>query len=229
MFRSSGWRIDQEKGRLSGALIERLGAAALPVVFPPDSQPLDGRLPKNGLRSMTAHPYAPAALIGEGESMKISTLALLVLAVASTSACKKKEAAPEPPAPAAEKAPAPEPEAAEPAEPAGPAIPEVALTGSASENLVAVFEAGVNALKGADDAATGAAILTGMLEKYDVADLRAKSKAAKAAGEGASDATKAKFKSLKAEYAEVSTKLGASDPKAFGEAAKAWAAAWGLN
>ncbi|MBT8453150.1 MAG: hypothetical protein KJO40_14385 [Deltaproteobacteria bacterium] len=161
--------------------------------------------------------------------MKISTLALLVLAVASTSACKKKEAAPEQPAPAAEETPAPEPKAAEPAEPAGPAIPEVALTGSASENLVAVFEAGVNALEGAGDAATGAAILTGMLEKYDVADLRAKSKAAKAAGQGASDATKAKFKALKAEYAEASTKLGASDPKAFGGAAKAWAAAWGLN
>ena len=161
--------------------------------------------------------------------MKKTTLALLVLAMASTSACKKKEAQPEASAPAAENAPAPEPKAAEPAAPAGPAIPEVALTGSASENLVAVFEAGVNALKGTGDAATGAAILTGMLEKYDVADLRAKSKASKAAGQGASDETKAKFKALKAEYAAVSTKLGASDPQAFGEAAKAWAAAWGLN
>jgi hypothetical protein len=192
-------------------------------------RPIRAQECKYGLRSMTAHPYAPAALIGKGESMKKSTLALLVLAVASTSACKKKEAAPEPAAPAAEKAAAPEPKAAEPAEPAGPAIPEVALTGSPSENLVAVFGAGVNALEGAGDAETGAAILTGMLEKYDVADLRAKSKAAKAAGQGASDATKAEFKSLKAEYAEVSSKLGASDPKAFGEAAKAWAAAWGLN
>jgi Na+-transporting methylmalonyl-CoA/oxaloacetate decarboxylase gamma subunit len=159
--------------------------------------------------------------------MKKATLAMLVLAMALTSACKKKEAKPEAPAPAAENAPAPK--AAEPAAPAGPAIPEVALTGSASENLVAVFEAGVNALKGAGDAKTGAAIMTGMLAKYDVADLREKSKAAKAAGEGASEATKAKFKALKAEYAELSTKLGASDPKAFGEAAKAWAAAWGLN
>lgn len=159
--------------------------------------------------------------------MKKTTLALLVLAMASTSACKKKDAKPEAPAPAAEEAPAPK--AAEPAEPAGPAIPEVALTGSASENLVAVFEAGVNALKGAGDATTGAAILTGMLAKYDVADLRAKSKAAKAAGQGASDETKAKFKALKAEYGEVSTKLGGTDPEAFGEAAKAWAMAWGLN
>ncbi|MGB5545348.1 MAG: hypothetical protein WBM74_02160 [Polyangiales bacterium] len=159
--------------------------------------------------------------------MKKATLAVLVLAMALTSACKKKEAKPEAPAPAAEKAPAPK--AAEPAAPAGPAIPEVALTGSASENLVAVFEAGVNALKGASDAKTGAAIMTGMLAKYDVADLREKSKADKAAGEGASEATKAKFKALKAEYAELSTKLGASDPKAFGAAAKAWAAAWGLN
>lgn len=164
--------------------------------------------------------------------MKNVTLALLMLAMASTMACKKKEAAPEAPAPAAEPAPkAAKPEAAEPAaaEPAGPTIPDVALTGTAAENLVAVFEAGVNALKEADDAAEGAAILNGMLEKYDVADLREKSKAAKAAGEGASDELKAKFKALKAEYSEVSTKLGATDPKAFGAAAKAWAAAWGLN
>jgi len=182
---------------------------------------------KNGLHWRTADPYAPAPIIGKGESMKKATLAVLVLAMALTSACKKKEAKPEAPAPAAEKAPAPK--AAEPAAPTGPAIPEVALTGSASENLVAVFGAGVNALKGASDAKTGAAIMTGMLAKYDVADLREKSKADKAAGEGASEATKAKFKALKAEYAELSTKLGASDPKAFGEAAKAWAAAWGLN
>lgn len=228
MLSSSGRRIDQEQGRLYGPLIERLRAVALCVVS--TRMPTNrGQTTKNGLRSMTARPYAPAPVIGKGESMKISTLALLVLAVASTSACKKKETAAEPPAPAAEQAPAPEPKVAEPVEPAGPAIPEVALTGSASENLVAVFEAGVNALKGASDAATGAAILTGMLEKYDVADLRAKSKAAKAAGEGASDATKAKFTALKAEYGEVSTKLGASDPEAFGPVAKAWAAAWGLN
>lgn len=166
--------------------------------------------------------------LGKGESMKKTTLVLFVLAIASTSACKKKDAKPEAPAPAAEKAPAPTPEP-EAAEPAGPAIPEVALTGSASENLVAVFEAGVNALKAAGDAKTGAAVLTGMLAKYDVADLRAKSKAAKAAGDGASAETKAKFKALKAEYGEVSTKLGGTDPEAFGEAAKAWAMAWGLN
>jgi hypothetical protein len=155
--------------------------------------------------------------------MNKATLAVLMLAMALTSACKKKEAEPETPAPAAE------PKGAEPAEPAGPTIPDVALTGSASENLVAVFEAGVNALKNAKDAKTGAAILNGMLAKYDVADLRAKSTAAKEAGEGASDEVKAKFKALKSEYSEISTKLGASDPEAFGEAARAWAMAWGLN
>jgi hypothetical protein len=155
--------------------------------------------------------------------MKKATLAVLMLAMALTSACKKKEAEPETPAPAAE------PKAAEPAEPAGPTIPDVALTGSASENLVAVFEAGVNALKNAKDAKTGAAILNGMLAKYDVAGLRAKSTAAKEAGQGASDEVKAKFKALKSEYSEISTKLGASDPEAFGEAARAWAMAWGLN
>jgi hypothetical protein len=157
--------------------------------------------------------------------MKHVTLALLLLAVASSAGCKKKEAA-QAPAPAAEPAPAPEPKQAEPT---GPVIPDVPLTGSASENLVAVFEAGVEALKQAPDAAAGAAILNGMLGKYDVEDLRAKSRAAKEAGQGATPETKEKFAELKKEYGEVSTKLGAEDPAAFGEAAKSWAAAWGLN
>lgn len=160
--------------------------------------------------------------------MKNATVALLVLAMGSVSACKKKDSEPET-APATVPAPAPEVEVAKPEEPPGPAIPEVALTGSASENLVAVFEAGVNALREAEDAKTGAAILTGMLAKYDVADLRAKSNAAKEAGQGASDELKDKFKRLKAEYNELSMKLGATDPEAFGGAAKAWAMAWGLN
>jgi hypothetical protein len=173
--------------------------------------------------------------IGEGESMNKATLVFLALALAAAFGCKKKEAEPEAPAPAAEPAPTPAttpepaPKAAEPREAAGLAIPEVPLTGTAAENLVAVFEAGVNALKEADDAKSGAAVLMGMLEKYDVAELRAKSKAAKEAGQGASDEVKAKFEALKAEYNQVSTKLGASDPQAFGEAAKAWAKAWGLN
>jgi hypothetical protein len=163
--------------------------------------------------------------IQKGENMKNVTLALLMLAVASTAGCKKKEEPPAP-APAAEPAPAPEPKEAEPT---GPVIPDVPLTGSASENLVAVFEAGVNALKEAPDAAAGAAVLNGMLEKYDVADLREKSRAAKEAGQGATPETKQRLADLKKEYNEVSTKLGAEDPAAFGGAAKAWAAAWGLN
>lgn len=153
---------------------------------------------------------------------------LLVVAIAATTACKKDEA-PEPTAPvdeAAAEEKAPEPEVAEPS---GPALPDVALTGSASENLVAVFEASVNALKGAPDAKTGAAILMGMMDKYNVAELRAKSKAAKAAGQGATQETKDKLKALKSEYGELSTKLGGTDAEAFGEAAKAFAAAWGLN
>ncbi|MGB5192143.1 MAG: hypothetical protein WBN70_04120 [Polyangiales bacterium] len=158
--------------------------------------------------------------------MKNVMIALFALAVISTAACKKKEAAPEVPPPAAEPAPAAEPKVVEPS---GPAIPEVPLTGTPSENLVAVFEAGVSALKEAPDAATGAAVLNGMLEKYDVADLRAKSKAAKEAGQGASPELKEKLAGLKAEYNEVSTKLGGTDPSAFGGAAQAWAAAWGLN
>ncbi len=158
--------------------------------------------------------------------MKIVTLAMLVLALASTAGCKKKEAAPEMPPVAAEPAPVPTPEVVEPA---GPEIPDVPLTGTASQNLVAVFEAGVTALKAAPDAETGAAVLNGILDKYDVADLRAKSKAAKQAGQGAPPELLEEFAGLKQEYNEVSTKLGASDPAAFAGAAKAWAKAWGLN
>jgi PBP1b-binding outer membrane lipoprotein LpoB len=158
--------------------------------------------------------------------MKKVTLAMLILAVVATVGCSKKEEAAKPePAPA----PAETPKPAPPPEPAGPVIPDVPMTGSASENLVNVFEAGVMALKQAPDAAAGAAVLNGMLEKYDVADLRAKSRAAKEAGQGATPETKAKLGDLKKQYAEVSTKLGSEDPAAFGEAAKAWAAAWGLN
>jgi hypothetical protein len=160
--------------------------------------------------------------------MKKLTVALLVLTIAWAIGCKKKEAEPEPPPAAAEPVPTPTP-TAEVAKPSGPEIPDVPLTGSASENLVAVFEAGVNALKGAPDAATGAAVLNGMLEKYDVAELRAKSKAAKEAGQGAPPELLEKFAGLKQEYNDVSTKLGASDPAAFAAAAKAWAKAWGLN
>lgn len=157
--------------------------------------------------------------------MKYLTFAMLAVAVMLSPACKKKDADLAAPVPEGQSAKAADTEAA----PTGPAIPEVALTGTASENLVSVFEAGVDALKTAPDASTGAAILTGMLAKYDVAELRAESKAAKEAGEGASVKTKTKFKRLKREYSKVSTKLGGSDPEAFGPAAKAWAQAWGLN
>jgi hypothetical protein len=158
--------------------------------------------------------------------MKNVSLALIALAMVLPAGCKKQEAKLPTASPAAQPAPAAEPKVAEPS---GPAIPEVPLTGTPSENLVAVFEAGVNALKSAPDAASGAAVLNGMLEKYDVADLRAKSKAAKEGGQGASPELKQKLASLKEEYNEVSTKLGGTDPAAFGGAAKAWATAWGLN
>ncbi|MEZ4287651.1 MAG: hypothetical protein R3A47_05805 [Polyangiales bacterium] len=125
-------------------------------------------------------------------------------------------------------APAPAQPVAAP-EPTGPAIPEVALDASPSENLINLFAASVTALSNATDAKEGAAILTGILAKYNVADLRDKSLAAKEAGNGASDELKAKFATLKETYKEVSTKLGAADPDTFGPVAAEWAKAWGLN
>lgn len=155
--------------------------------------------------------------------MKHTIVTILILALGILPGCKKKDAELAAPVPEGQSA-----QAAEAAEPAGPAIPDVQLTGSAAENLVNVFEASVNALKAAPNAQTAASIITGILAKYDIAELRAKSKAAKASGQGASEETKAKFKSLKADYEALATKLGSSNPE-FGSAAKAWAKAWGLN
>ncbi len=172
-------------------------------------------------------PYARAIRFGyaiiEREVMNKATAAVIILALSLTAACKKKE----PPAPAAPP-PAPAP-VAQPAAPAEPAKPLLALDGTPSENLVAVFSATVTELQGVTTAAEASEVIEESLKSYDVADLRAKSRAAKAAGQGASPATKAELSSLKDQYQKLATKFSAEDPAAFGKSAEAWAKAWGLN
>ncbi len=109
-----------------------------------------------------------------------------------------------------------------------PMAPDVALTGSAAENMVAVFSAGVAAIKTAKPAAA-AAILKLTMTKYNIADLIAKSAADKEAGNGASDDLKQKFSAAKDAYKARAAELGKEDAAAFGSAAADWAKAWGLN
>ena len=106
--------------------------------------------------------------------------------------------------------------------------PEVAMAGSAAENMVNVFKAGVDAIK-MSSPTEAAALLTLTMGKYDVADLIAKSAADKKAGKGASDELKAEFKAAKDAYKARAAELGTKDAAAFGPVAASWAKAWGLN
>lgn len=159
--------------------------------------------------------------------MKKLMIALAAVALLAAPACKKKEK--EEPKPATTETTKTE-TATKPANPcANPCgMAKLDLTGTPSENMVKVFAAGVKALDGKEPAAAAAA-LQGMLKMYDVADLRAKSKAAKDAGEGASDETKAKFAAAKEAYKKLAAELGTKDAAAFGPAAQAWAEAWGIK
>ena len=103
----------------------------------------------------------------------------------------------------------------------------VALTGSPSQNMITVFEMGVNAVKGSD-AAAAAKELTGIMAQYNVADLRAKAKTAKDAGQGATKEEKDKFQSLTKEYQDMAAKMGAKNAD-FLAAHKEWSKVWGLK
>ena len=143
--------------------------------------------------------------------------------------CKKKEKQVEP-APVEKTTPQKTATAVAPAPKEEPAslVPDVELSDSPSKNLIAVFSAGTMAIQSASpkDAAT---IINGLLEKFDVADLRAKSKAAKESGAGASKEEVAKYKELQEKYKARADELGKEDAAAFAPAAEAWAAAWGIK
>ena len=157
---------------------------------------------------------------------KTTLLALLVIASLVALGCGKKDKDKKDvkKAPPAEVKKPVEP----PKEPVKPKA-SVELTDNAAQNLIAVFEHGVKLVTdNKADPAKAAAAVQALLKEYDVADLRAKSKAAKEAGEGASDEDKAKFTAAKEAYGKLATEIGAKD-EAFNAVHKEWSAAWGLN
>ena len=110
------------------------------------------------------------------------------------------------------------------------ASPAVELSGTPAQNMIAVMEMGVNALKNNSANPAGAAAeLNSIMGAYNVADLRAASRAAKEAGQGATDAEKAQFKALQDEYKSLATQVGGQDPAAFNAAHAEWSKAWGIN
>jgi len=91
------------------------------------------------------------------------------------------------------------------------------------------MEMGVNALKNNSDAAVAASALKKIMADYNIEQLRAASKAAKDAGQGATDEEKARFQSLQDEYKALATQVGSQNPGAFNEAHADWSRAWGIN
>lgn len=115
-------------------------------------------------------------------------------------------------------------------ESSAPAPAPVELTGTAAQNMITVFELGVTALKNnSADPVAAAKELTQIAATYDIADLRAKSRAAKEAGQGATDEEKARFKALMDEYKELAGTVGGANTAAFNPAHSAWSRLWGLN
>ncbi|MCP4131788.1 MAG: hypothetical protein GY754_12485 [bacterium] len=102
-----------------------------------------------------------------------------------------------------------------------------ALTGTPAQNMITVFEMGVTAVKGGDTAAA-ATKLSAVMTDYDVADVRARSKAAKGTDKGATQAEKDKFKALNKEYKDLAAKLDNKNA-GFLTAHKDWSKAWGIK
>ena len=112
----------------------------------------------------------------------------------------------------------------------GQAAPAVELNGTPAQNMISVMEMGVNALKNNGDNPAGAAAeLNSIMSAYSISDIRAASRAAKEAGQGATDEEKGRFKALQIEYKSLATTVGGKDPAAFNGAHGEWSKLWGLN
>lgn len=108
--------------------------------------------------------------------------------------------------------------------------PAVELTGSPAQNMIAVMDMGVNALKNNSENPAGAAAeLNSIMSAYNIADVRAASRAAKEAGQGATEQEKAQFAALQEEYKKLAATVGGKDPAAFNGAHGEWSKAWGIN
>ncbi len=155
----------------------------------------------------------------------VACLAACFVMSTTLSSCKKKQEAEK----TTEKAqPAPAVKAVAKKQSA-PSIPKIALNGSPSQNLITVFSLGLNAVnkaKGNGDKA--AAAITQILKSYNVADIRTAAKAAKEAGNGATDTQKSQLMSMFASYKKGAEVLGSNSP-AFLEAHKQWSQAFGIK
>ncbi|MBW7857512.1 MAG: hypothetical protein H3C43_04280 [Leptonema sp. (in: Bacteria)] len=109
------------------------------------------------------------------------------------------------------------------------APPVVALTGTPAQQMIQVMEMGVNALKSNPDASVAASALKAILNNYNVESLRAASKAAKDAGQGATAEELNRFKALQEEYKSLAQSVGSQNPGAFNEVHTEWSKAWGIN
>lgn len=110
-----------------------------------------------------------------------------------------------------------------------PSAPVVALTGTPAQQMIQVMEMGVNALKSNPDASVAASALKVILNNYNVESLRAASKAAKDAGQGATADELNRFKALQEEYKSLAQSVGSKNPGAFNEVHAEWSKAWGIN
>jgi hypothetical protein len=108
--------------------------------------------------------------------------------------------------------------------------PTFNLNGSPAENLITVFEAGVTALEeNESNPGKAAKELSKILSAVNVESLRKKAKAAKEAGEGATDAEKKRLTAAMEKYKELAASIGGKDPAAFNAVHTKWSAAFGVK
>ncbi|MBU44846.1 MAG: hypothetical protein CMN76_16610 [Spirochaetaceae bacterium] len=111
-----------------------------------------------------------------------------------------------------------------------PSTTAVELTGTPGNKMITVMEMGVKALESnATDPAKAASELNRLMQAYDITAIRAEAKAAKEAGQGASEAEKTRFKELTEKYKNLATEVGKNDPAAFGAAHAEWSKLWSIN
>lgn len=106
----------------------------------------------------------------------------------------------------------------------------VELTGTPAQNMITVFDLGVKALeKNAENPGAAASELEAIMNAYNIADLREKSKSAKGTDQAATEQEKTQFKQLMETYKSLSVTVGGKDPAKFNDAHSKWSAAWGIN
>jgi len=109
-------------------------------------------------------------------------------------------------------------------------VATVELTGTAANKMITVMDMGVKALQSnASDPAKAAAELSRLMKSYDITAIRNEAKAAKEAGQGATEEEKARFKELTETYKKLATEVGQSNPAAFNAAHTEWSRLWSIN